>query len=108
MSIAFDDGAGAPFDRWLLLKSLPAPLPQRPGAARAARPQPPAPRQPVTRRQPDILHHGDHVQFQHGSVIGEGKLVASSMAAVIVKTADDVEHRIRHQDLVQPDAAAER
>jgi hypothetical protein len=96
-----DEDMGRPFDRFLLLKSLEIPLAPRPGAGHAARPPPPAPRKPA-KAAVHIFHHGDQVTFRHGLVEGRGKLVASSMAAVIVRTSDGVEHRVAHGALIPP------
>jgi hypothetical protein len=46
-----------------------------------------------------IFHHGDRVRFIHSQVEGIGKLVASTMNSVTIRTDDGREHTMRHDAL---------
>lgn len=106
----FDHTTSNPFDRWLELQDLEKAMPpveQRAKApvrvTRSPQPPPPSPAAPTpVSRKPHVYRHGDAVQFRHANVTGQGKLVASDMNSVTVRTADGREHTMKHQALVEP------
>lgn len=104
----FDPATGDPFDRWEQLhKSLPA-AEQRTKAPRSPPPPPSPPsapqRSPVSRKPVQHTYkHGDWCEFQHGRIVGRGKIVGSTMSYVIVKDAAGVEHRVQHSALLPPE-----
>ncbi len=93
----------APFD--LFAKSLEQERQPKPPARRPSPPSPPslAPRRELP---PPLYRHGDRVRFLHANVEGSGKLVASSINTVTVRTDDGREHVMSHGAL-RPDCDAD-
>lgn len=50
-----------------------------------------------------LMQHGDTVQFRHGDVAGEGKIVASGRDGVTLQDKDGATHQVRHEHLVKPE-----
>lgn len=48
------------------------------------------------------MKHGDVVQFRHGDVGGEGKIVASGKDGVTLQDREGQTHQVRHEHLVNP------
>lgn len=58
--------------------------------------------EPANDKSPAPMQHGDVVQFRHGDVQGQGKIVASGADGVTVQDHAGREHQVRHEHLVHP------
>lgn len=113
----FDHSSADPFDRGLelqdLSKSMPiveqrtkAPVRSTRSSAPPPSPPPAAAPTPASRKPAHVYRHGDAIEYQHGAVVGRGRIVGSTMSHVVIRDGAGREHHVRHEALLPPEEGA--